>query len=59
VKRKFPVVGRDFKYRFKKEYLLSILEDETQKLRSRDRKYWREKLREIREIAKNKGKIDK
>lgn len=42
------------------EYLLSVLEKETQELRFRDRAYWRQKMREIREIAKNKGRrIDK
>jgi len=42
------------------EYLLSVLEKETQELRLRDREYWRQKMREIREIARNKGhRIDK
>jgi len=38
-----------------REYLLSILEKETRELQFRDREYWRQKMREIRGIAKNKG----
>lgn len=37
------------------EYLLSILEKETQELQLYDREYWRQKMHEIREIVKDKN----
>ncbi len=37
------------------ECLLALLEKETQELRLRDREYWRQKIREIRKVAKNKS----